>query len=389
MGRVGVPERTIMGLGRMRSTALAIGAAALLFAGCAPVLADDAPAPPPPPAPSIPVSVTKVVRKDVPVIIAGLGTVQANFSVLLRTQVDGKLMQIPVAEGQEVKKGDLLAVIDTRPYQALLDAALAKKQQDEALLISARADMVRYAELVKRDIASHQKVEATQATVGQLTAAIAGDNALIETAKINLGFCAITAPFDGRVGLRTVDPGTFVRAAEATPIMPLAQLHPIAVTFTVPQDNLPAILRALEAGKPAIVALGSDNTTELDRGEVLTIDNTIDATTGTIKVKASFPNARNTLWPGQFVNTRLTVGTSKAVLTVPSAAVLHGQDRLYVYVIKDDQTADARTVEIARDNGVTVVVTKGLEEGQIVVTDGSSRLRNGLRVAVGPMRAGG
>ena len=374
----------------MRLPALAMGVASLLLAGSGSAWAADAPSPAPP-AQAIPVSVAKVIRKDVPVIIRGLGTVQAYYSVLLRTQVDGKLMQIPVAEGQEVKKGDLLAVIDTRPYQAALDAALAKKQQDEALLASARADMVRYAELAKRDIASHQKVESTQATVGQLTAAIAIDAALIDTAKINLGFCAIVAPFDGRVGLRNVDPGTFVRAAEATPIMPVAQLHPIAVTFTVPQDNLSAILRAMATGKPGVVVLGSDNTTELDRGEVLTIENTIDATTGTIKVKASFPNAANTLWPGQFVNTRMTVGTNAGALTVPSVAVLHGQDRLYVYVIKSDQTVEARTVEVARDNGVLAVVSKGLEEGQTVVTDGTSRLRNGLQVTVssGPARTGG
>ena len=367
-----------MDLERMGFPTLTMGVAALMLALSAPAGAEDAAAPPP----AVPVSVTKVVRKDVPILLMGLGTVQAYYAVLLRTQVDGKLMQIPVTEGQEVKKGDVLAVIDTRPYQASLDAALAKKQQDEALLVAAQADVVRYTQLAKRDVASHQKVEATQAAVGQLTAAIAIDTALIDTAKINLGFCAITAPFDGRVGLRNVDPGTFVRAAEATPIMPVAQLHPIAVTFTVPQDNLPAILRAMAAGKPAVVAFGSDNTTELDRGEVQTIENTIDATTGTIKVKASFPNAGSNLWPGQFVNTRMTIGTSVGALTVPSVAVLHGQDRLYVYVIKSDQTAEARTVEVARDNGVLAVVSKGLEEGQTVVTDGSSRLRNGLRVTV-------
>jgi multidrug efflux system membrane fusion protein len=370
-----------MDLRRMMLPALAMGVAALLLAGAGSVWAADAPAAAPP-TPAIPVSVTKVVRKDVPLIIRGLGTVQAYYSVLLRTQVDGKLMQIPVSEGQEVKKGDLLAVIDSRPYQAALDAAIAKKQQDEALLAAAQKDMVRYADLAKRDVASHQKVETTQATVGQLTAALAIDTALIDTAKINLGFCAILAPFDGRVGLRNVDPGTFVRAAEATPIMPVAQLHPIAVTFTVPQDHLPAILGAMAAGKPGVVALGSDNSTELDRGEVLTIDNTIDATTGTIKVKASFPNARNTLWPGQFVNTRLLVGTSAGALTVPSAAVQHGQDRLFVYTVKPDGTAEAKTVELVRDDGVTAVIAKGLEEGQTIVTDGHSRLRNGVRVAV-------
>ena len=379
-----------MDLARMRLSTLACGLAALLLSASAGV-AEDAPAPPPPPGPTIPVSVAKVLRRDVPVVIRGLGTVQAYYSVLLHTQVDGRLTQIPVTEGQTVKKGDLLAAIDTRPYQAALDAALAKKQQDEALLTSAQADMVRYAELARRDVASHQKVEATQALVGQLTAAIAGDTALIDTAKVNLGFCAILAPFDGRVGLRSVDPGTFVRAAEATPIMALAQLQPIAATFTVPQDNLPAILRAIGQGKPKVTAFGSDNATELDKGEVLTIDNAIDATTGTIKVKAVFPNADFRLWPGQFVNTRLLVGTMGSALTVPSSAVQHGQDRLFVYAVKDDQTVQARTVEVASDDGVTAVLSKGVEEGQTVVIDGHSRLRNGLKIAIsgGPAKSGG
>jgi multidrug efflux system membrane fusion protein len=370
-----------MDLVRMRLPTLALGLAALLLSAPASVAA-DAPAPAPPPAPTIPVSVTKVVLRDVPMLIRGLGTVQAYYSVLLRTQVDGRLMQVPVTEGQSVKKGDLLAVIDTRPYRAALDSAIAKKQQDEALLTNAQSDLVRYTELARRDVASRQKVEATQALVGQLTAAIAGDTAVIDSAKVNLGFCAITAPFDGRVGLRNVDPGTFVRAAEATPIMPLAQLQPIATTFTVPQDNLPAILRAIAAGKPQVVAFASDNTTELDKGEVLTIDNTIDPATGTIKIKAVFPNASFRLWPGQFVNTRLLVGTRGSALTVPSAAVQHGQDRLFVYTVKDDQTVQARTVEVASDDGVTAVVSKGLDEGLTVVTDGHSRLRNGMKIAI-------
>ena len=374
------------------SAALAMGFAAMMLTARTPAIAAEggAPAAVSPP-PAVPVSVAKVTRKDVPIVIRSLGTVQAYYSVLLRTQVDGKIMQIPVAEGQDVKKGDVLAVIDTRPYRAALDVALAKKQQDEALLISAKADMVRYTELAKRDVASHQKVEATQAAVGQLTAAIAGDDALIDTAKVNLGFCAIVAPFDGRVGLRNIDPGTFVRAAEATPIMPLAQLQPIAVTFTVPQDSLPAIQSAMARHKPAVLAYSSDNVTELDRGELLAVENTIDAGTGTIKVKATFPNIGYGLWPGQFVNARLTVGVSSGVLTLPSAAVLHGQDRLYVYLVKDDLTVESRTVEVARDNGVTAVLSKGLDEGQTVVVDGYSRLRNGLRVAVaaGGKKAGG
>lgn len=380
-----------MDLSRMRFPVLALSVAGLLCAA-APLSAlaaegDAAPAA----VPTVPVSVAKVVRRDVPVLIRGLGTVQAYYSVLLRTQVDGKLLQIPVAEGQNVKKGDLLAVIDTRPYQAVLNAAMAKKQQDEALLANAKADLARYSSLATQNFASRQQVDTQQAQVNQVTAAIAGDQAQIEAAQVNLGFCAIVAPFDGRVGLRTIDPGNFVRAAEAAPILPLAQIQPIAVTFTVPQDSLPAIQAAMAVGKPSVVAFASDNLTELDRGELQTIDNSIDATTGTIKVKAAFPNANNKLWPGQFVNTRLLVGTDSGAVTVPSAAVQHGQGRLYAYVIKDDQTAEARTVELVRDDGVTAVIAKGLEEGQTVVTDGQSRLRNGTKVAAnsGLGKAGG
>ena len=373
----------------LRAAAIVLATAPALLMG--PAWAVDSPATPAPPPPAVPVSVTKVVRRDVPVLIRGLGTVQAYYSVLLRTQVDGKLLQIPVAEGQAVRKGELLAVIDTRPYQAALDAALAKKQQDEAQLANAQADLARYSSLAAKSFASRQQVDTQAAQVKQITALVAVDSALVETAKVNLGFCAIVAPFDGRVGLRTIDPGNFVRAAEATPILSFAQLQPIAVTFTVPQDNVPAIQRSMEQGKPPVTAFAGDNATELDRGELLTIDNSIDATTGTIKVKAVFPNARNALWPGQFVNTRLLVGTDSRALTVPSGAVQHGQERLFVYVINEDQTASAKTVEVSRDDGVMAVVSKGLEEGQTVVTDGHSRLRNGMRVAVtgAPAKAGG
>ncbi len=339
--------------------------------------AGQAPAPPP-----VPVTAVTVSRKDVPVVLRGLGTVQALQSVQLRSRVDGTLMKVAVAEGQEVKEGDLLAVIDPRPYQAILDAVLAKKRQDEAQLAAAKADLARYSALAAREVASQQKLETTTALVGQITATIAADDAQIDAAKLNLAFCYIVAPFDGRAGLRITDPGSFVRAAEVTAIMPLAQLRPIAVTFTVPQDNLPAIQRALVSGQAPVVAFSGDDRQELDRGTLLTIDNTIDATTGTIKLKATFPNADYRLWPGQFVNTRLLVSISARALTVPSTAVRHGQDGLFVFVVKPDQTVARQAVEVERDDGAVAIVSKGLEEGQQVVTEGHSRLQNGSRVAV-------
>jgi membrane fusion protein, multidrug efflux system len=379
-----------MDLGRMSFSSTWLFAAALLLAVLPPAQAEDA-RPAAPQAAGIPVSVAKAARQDVPLVIRGLGTVQAYNSVLVRPQVDGQLVRIAVTEGQDVKKGDLLAVIDTRSYQAALDQARAKRQQDQAQLSNAQADLARYSSLAQQNFASRQQVETQQAQVKQFTAAIAGDDALIEVAQVNLGYCAITAPFDGRVGLRTVDPGNFIRAAEATPIMPLAQIHPISVVFTVPQDFLPDIQRALAAGKPPVLAFASDDKTQLDQGELLTVDNAIDAATGTIKAKATFPNAANALWPGQFVNTRLQVGTLNGIV-IPSAAVLHGQDRLYVYVVKDDLTVEARTVEVARDDGVRAVIAKGLDDGVTVVTDGYSRLKNGIRVAItgaAPARLGG
>ena len=208
------------------------------------------------------------------------------------------------------------------------------------------------------------------------------DEAQINTAKINLAWCTITAPFDGRVGLRQIDPGNFIRAAEVSAVMPLSQLHPIAATFTVPQDYLPAIQHALAAGKPPVTAFSSDNKSELDNGSLLPVDNAIDPTTGTIKLKATFPNANSQLWPGQFVNARLLLDTSSGVLTVPSAAVRHGQDALFVYVVRPDQTVARQVVTVQRDDGVTAVIAKGLEEGQLAVTDGQSRLQNGTHISI-------
>ena len=334
------------------------------------------------PAPStVPVSVAKVTRQDVPLWLHGLGTVQALNSVLLRPQVDGVLQQVKVTEGQLVREGDLLAVIDPRPYQATLDAAQAKKRQDETDLANARHDLERYTSLAKQDFASHQQVDTQASLVNRTLAAIAGDDAMIEAAQLNVRYSFITAPFAGRVGLRTIDPGNFVRASEATSLMPLAQIQPIAVTFTVPQDVLPQVQDALKAGAPPVVAFASDNKTELDRGTLLTVDNTIDATTGTIRLKATFPNAALRLWPGQFVNAQVLVGITKGVLAAPSIAVMHGQDRLYAYVVTPNQTVTVRTIEMARDDGKLAVISKGLEEGDVVVTDGQSRLLEGAHIA--------
>lgn len=364
----------------IHATVLTVAALAALVPSPAP--AQQAPAAAPAPAgPIIPVTVTPVTRQDVPIWLRSLGTIQPFQAVQVRSRVDGTLLEVSVTEGQEVKKGDLLAVIDPRPFRALLEVALARRKQDLAELDNARSDLARYTSLAQKEIASRQKLDTVTMQVARLTAALAGNEALINSAELNLEFCYIRAPFDARVGLRSVDPGNVVRAAEAAPMFSLVQIRPISATFTVPQDNLPRIQEAMAAGPLAVAAYSSDDKTELDRGTLLTVDNTIDGATGTIKLKATFPNEKNRLWPGQFVHLRLLVETAKDAITLPSAAVQHGQVGQYVYVVKPDSTVARQVVETTRDDGVLTIISKGLTEGQIVVRDGQSRLRSGSRIA--------
>jgi multidrug efflux system membrane fusion protein len=365
------------------SLALALALAAALVLGVAPGHRSEAqqarmPATPAP----VPVTAAHVVRQDVPVYLRGLGSVQAFNAVTVRTRVDGTLMQVPVTEGQEVKQGDLIAVIDPRPYQAALDAAAAKKTQDEADLANAKRDLARYLSLEQKSFASHQQVDTQQALVNRLVAMIAGDEAAATSARVNLSYCYITSPIQGRIGLRQVDPGNMVHAADATGIVSIAQLHPVSVLFTLPQESLPNISLAMESGQLPVVAFAADDKTELDQGVLLTPDNAIDTSTGTIRLKATFPNPHNTLWPGQFVNARLRLGIDRNVLSVPSVAVQHSPAGLYVYVVSADSTVAHQPVEVARDDGTLSVIAKGLTEGQQVVTDGQSRLQAGTKVAV-------
>ncbi len=338
--------------------------------------------------PAIPVTIAAASRADVPVYMRGIGTVQAFNAVTVRARVDGTLMEVKVSEGQEVKKGDLVAVVDPRPYQAALDAAMAKKAQDEAMLSNAQRDLTRYSSLAKQDFASHQQVDTQEAAVAQSTAGIKGDEAAIATAELNLSFCYILSPIDGRVGLRQIDPGNLVHANDPGGIINIAQLHPISLVFTLPQGDLPRILDAMAARTLPVGAYTGDDKTELSQGELLTPDNAIDTTTGTIKLKASFRNTDNRLWPGQFVNAHLLVDTRHDALTVPSPAIQHGPSGLYVYVVKPDQTAMRQDVEIEQDTGTVAVVSKGLSDGERVVVSGQSRLQNGSRIAEASAGAG-
>ncbi len=334
------------------------------------------------PAQGVPVTVGKPARKDVPVFLDGLGLVSASKTVVLHPRVDGTLDKVLFTEGDMVKAGQVLAVLDPRPYQALLDQVVAKKATDEATLVNARLSLGRSSQLARNQFETQATVDANSSQVAQLLATIKGDDATIAAARLNLEFTQITAPFDGRVGLRLTDPGNFIRAADNTNpgIVTLSQISPVSVTFTLPQDQLPQITGAMATAKPPVIATTPDGKTDLSKGAVLTIDNAIDTTTGTIKVKAIFPNTDLKLWPGQFVNARVLVGVLRNVLTVPSAAVQRGPAGLFVYTIKPDQTALAVPVDVAQDNGSVAVIDKGLAEDATVVLAGQSRLTNGSHV---------
>jgi len=341
------------------------------------------------PAPAVPVTLTKVARADVPVMLKALGQVLAMNNIVIRTRVDGTLDKILFTEGDVVKAGTLLAVIDPRPYQAVLDQALAKKATDEANLVNARLNLGRSSQLARNQFETQATVDANTSLVAQLTATIKGDEAAIAAARLNLEFTQITAPFDGRLGLRLTDLGSFIRAADNTNpgIVTMSQIQPISMVFTLPQDNLPAITAAMARGRPKVIAVTPDESRVLDTGELLTIDNAIDATTGTIKMKATFANAKSTLWPGQFVNAKLMVDQRKGALTLPSAAVQRGPQGMFVYSVKPDQTVQVRPVEVAQDSGGVAVIGKGVDDGETVVLSGQSRLSNGAHIVAAPAPA--
>ncbi len=350
-------------------------------------------APPPSGPPAVPVTVAAVLRRDVPILLRNIGTVQAFQTVLMRARIDGTLDQLFFEEGQEVKRGDKLALIDPRPYQAALDQALAKKSSDEALLANARLDLNRSAELARNQYAAQQTVDTRQATVRQLEAQLRSDDAAIAAARVNMDYTVITAPFDGRVGLRQLDPGNVVRAADpaGVGIVTISQIQPIAVLFNLPQDTLPTIQAGAAkaagvGGKLVVLAYSADDRTLLGTGEMVTVDNAMDTGTGTIKVKARFTNEQNRLWPGQFVNVRLQSDVQKGVLTIPSIAVMRGPANLFVYMAKPDNTVAVTPVKIGQDDGQSVIVTSGLEDGAMVVVNGQSRLQNGSRIVPSPMK---
>jgi membrane fusion protein, multidrug efflux system len=319
-------------------------------------------------------------RSDVPVYLEGLGNVQAFYTAKITARVDGQLQRVGFVEGQLVKKGDLLAQIDPRPLQAALDQATGMQAKDAAQLDSAKRDLERYTTLAPQNLISQQVLDTQRALVAQLQAQLQVDRGLIDNARTQLEYASITAPFSGRTGIRLVDPGNIVHAADTTGIVVVTQIQPISVMFTLPEDVVLQINQALGAGAVAVTALSRDDQTQLDNGTLALVDNEIDPTTGTVRLKATFPNARNTLWPGQFVNVRVLMQSRHDVVTMPSAAVEHGPDGLFAYVVKADSTVEVRPIKTAEDNAGVTVVTDGLQPGEHVVTSNQYRLQPGAKV---------
>jgi membrane fusion protein, multidrug efflux system len=330
---------------------------------------------------AVPVEAVTAARSDMPVYLEGLGTVQAFYTVTVTARVDGELMKAPFIEGQEVKQGDLLAQIDPRPFQAALDQALAAHAKDVAQLASARSDLERYEILAPKDLASKQTLEDQRALVAQVQAQIKGDEASIDNARTQLGYTTIKSPINGKTGIRRVDPGNIVHATDTGGIVVLTQLQPISVIFTLPEDDLPAVSEAQAQGPVSVTALSRDDKSVLDQGTLALVDNEIDQATGTMRLKATFANPNNRLWPGQFVNIRLLLRTDHNVLTVPSGAVQHGASGLYVYRVKQDSTVEVQPIEVGPNGDHLTVVTAGLQPGDRVVTAGQYRLQPGAHVA--------
>jgi membrane fusion protein, multidrug efflux system len=331
---------------------------------------------------AVPVDAATVERSDVPGYLEGLGTVQAFYTVKVTARVDGQLDTVAFTEGETLKKGQLLAQIDPRPFKAALDQALAQRAKDDAQLANAQRDMDRYMLLAPQDLASKQTVDTQRATLSQAQAQLKGDDATIENARTQLSYTTITAPINGRTGIRQVDPGNIVHAADTGGIVVMTQIQPISVMFTLPEDEVPKMTEALSHGTPSVVALARDDGTVLDSGTVALLDNQIDQTTGTIRVKATFPNTHQLLWPGEFVTARVLVNVHKQALTIPAAALQRGPDGMFAYVVQSDSTVGVRPLKVTLLDENTVIVDSGLNAGERVVTTNVYRLEPGTTVRI-------
>src|SRR6516225_314879 len=330
----------------------------------------------------VPVSVAAVTRRDIPIYLSGLGNVQAFFTVGIHSQVDGKMQEVLFTEGQHVEKGDLLARIDPRLFQAALDQSKAKRMQDIALLGAAEKDLARSKTLVVQNVATQQLVDQQQARVDQLKASIAADEAAIETAQTQVDYTAIKSPSDGRIGVRLVDPGNLVHAADARSIATVVLTQPAAVMFTLPMQVLDDLRDAMARGAVEVTAFDQNNRRLLSTGTLLLIDNIIDQATATLRLKAMFANTDERLWPGEFVNARVLLETRKNVIAVPTTVVQRGAKGLFAWVVGDDDKAVPRNIELGPVSGDLTVITAGINDGDRVVTDGQYKLQVNAPVAI-------
>lgn len=339
--------------------------------------AAEAAAPAPPP---VPVVAATVSSHPVPIYLRGVGTVLAFNNVVVRSQITGPLVKISFQQGQTVHKGDLLAEIDPRPYQAQLDQATANRNRDQALLANAQANLNRYTPLFAKGFATGQLVDTQKAQLAQLQAMVEADQAIIESAQVNLAYTRLTAAIDGVTGIRQIDEGNIIHPTDPNGLVDLTQIQPISLIFTLPETNFPEIQQQLESGKVKVSAYSQDNKTKLDEGELLLIDNQILQTTGTIRLRATFPNAKRLLWPGELVNARLLLKTEPNGLTIAAGAVQQGPNGPYVYVIGQDQSVQMRPITVAQISEGQALIDSGLKGGETVVVDGQYKLEPGTRV---------
>jgi multidrug efflux system membrane fusion protein len=331
--------------------------------------------------PAVPVLVASAEAKDVPVILRGLGTVQAFNNAPLKSQVGGAVTEINFKEGQDVRKGDLLIQLDPRPYQAVLDQSKAALAKDQAALANAQTDLQRYSKLLAQNFTPEQQYETQKSTVAQDQAAVANDEAAINAAQLNVDYASIKSPIDGVTGIRQVDIGVLVQANSQT-LVTVTQIEPIFVMFTLPESNIAAIRAAMAQGQLSVQAFAASDEKQIAEGVLDLVDNTVDQTTGTVKLKAEFPNKDKALWPGQFVNAHLLLKLVHDGITVPSVAIQTGPSGPYAYVVKDDLTVERRTVTVIQTDNNTTLVGSGLQAGERVVTAGQFKLDQGTKVQV-------
>ena len=384
--RVRLLNRMALDLGSegVKKNILAAAAALIVAGGLAawPLIATrnstsgQGPTPPP-----IPVTPGEATAETVPVLVSGLGTVQGYMNVAVKTRVDGQITNVFFTEGQDVKAGDLLFQIDPRPFRAALEQAQANKRKDEAQLKAAQLVLDRYAKLLASRTQTQEAYDNQKATVGQLQGGVAADQATIDIAQLNLDYAQIRSPIDGRTGARLVDPGNIIQASQNTPLVTIAQIKPAFVSFTVAQEFIDQIRQNQAKQQLDVIAYASDDMTKLSEGKLTLIDNVIDVATGTIHLKATFANADERLWPGEFVNARLILSTRQNAVTVPAPTVMQGPDGAYIYAIKPDDTVERRSVKIGATQDGRAVIEQGLTAGDRVVVDGQYRLTDGAKIA--------